>query len=327
MRDLSRLPHMRLIAAGYHRTMSDDRPWADDRWDFAEGALVAPGRHAVRLLGGGRRYEAYLVWDDALHTLVVAKIVRPGQTDDPGTLAGLASEAEILGRLAHPSLVRCFDAVLEGERPHLVLELLDGPRLSTLERRFGIIIEQLLPLALQLCSVLHYMAGQGYVHLDVKPRNIIMSSTPKLIDLSVAQTFAGARSSSSQIGTDAYMAPEQCDPARFGEIGFASDSWGLGVTLYEALAGERPFPDGEHGAESLGARYPQTVSEPEPLDDDVLPPLREVVLACLEDDPDARPLPAEISEALEPLAALLPLPRLGRFRPGSKPPRPPAPAR
>ncbi|HEU4448719.1 MAG TPA: serine/threonine-protein kinase [Gaiellaceae bacterium] len=307
--------------------MSDDRPWADDRWDFAEGALVAPGRHAVRLLGGGRRYEAYLVWDDALHTLVVAKIVRPGQTDDPGTLAGLAGEAEILGRLAHPSLVRCFDAVLEGERPHLVLELLDGPRLSTLERRFGIIIEQLLPLALQLCSVLHYMAGQGYVHLDVKPRNIIMSSTPKLIDLSVAQTFAGARSSSSQIGTDAYMAPEQCDPRRFGEIGPRTDVWGLGVTLHEALARARPFPDGDHESEALAERFPQLVTEPRPLPADVPPLLADVVRDCLADDPRERPLPAEIAEALEPLAALLPLPRLGRFRPGGTPARPPAPAR
>jgi serine/threonine protein kinase len=155
----------------------------------------------------------------------------------------LRGEAEALSQLAHPSLVRCFDAVLDGERPHLVLELLDGPRLSTLERRYGIVVEQLLPLALQLCSALHYMHGRGWAHLDVKPRNIIMSSTPKLIDLSVALRFEDARRAASQIGTDAYMAPEQCDPDRFGQIGPTSDSWGLGVTLYEALAAEYPFPE------------------------------------------------------------------------------------
>jgi eukaryotic-like serine/threonine-protein kinase len=300
--------------------------WELDTWGFAEGDEIAPGRHAVRLLGGGRRYEAYLVWDDELYSLVVAKVVRPGRTAHEGTLAGLAGEAEALSQLAHPSLVRCFDAVLDGERPHLVLELLDGPRLSTLERRYGIVVEQLLPLALQLCSALHYMHGRDWAHLDVKPRNIIMSSTPKLIDLSVALRFEDARRAASQIGTDAYMAPEQCDPDRFGQIGPTSDSWGLGVTLYEALAAERPFPDGDPVAESLAARYPQLAHEPEPLDEDVLPPLREVVLACLEDDPRARPLPAEIAEALEPLVALLPLPRLGRFRPGSRPARPPTPA-
>lgn len=301
--------------------------WELDTWGFAEGDLIAPGRHAVRLLGGGRRYEAYLAWDDDLHTLVVVKVVRPGRTTHRRTLAGIAGEAEALSRLAHPSLVRCFDAVLDGERPHLVLELLDGPRLSTLERRYGIAVEQLLPLALQLCSALHYMHGRGWAHLDVKPRNIIMSSTPKLIDLSVALRFEDAWRAESQIGTDAYMAPEQCDPARFGLIGPASDSWGLGVTLYEALAGERPFPAGDPEAAALETRYPQLACEPDPLGEDVLPPLREAVLACLVDDPGSRPLPAEISGALEPLTALLPLPRLGRFRPGSRPSRPPARAR
>jgi serine/threonine protein kinase len=304
-----------------------DHSWETDTWDFAEGDVIVPGRHAVRLLGGGRRYEAYLVWDDALHALVVAKVVRPGRTTHEGTLAGLAGEAEALSHLAHPSLVRSFDAVLEGPRPHIVLELLDGPRLSTLERRYGLAVEQLLPLALQICSALHYMHGQRYVHLDVKPRNIIMSSTPKLIDLSVALRFEDARQVISPVGTDAYMAPEQCDPARFGEIGPGSDSWGLGVTLYEALARRRPFPDGDEDADSLAARYPQVASAPAPLGDDVLPLVRDVVMRCLDQDPASRPAPAAIADALEPVVALLPLPRLGLFRPGSRPSRPPAPAR
>jgi serine/threonine protein kinase len=304
-----------------------ENAWETDTWGFEEGDAIAPGRHAVRLLGGGRRYEAYLTWDDALHALVVAKVVRPAQTRDRRTLSGLAGEAEALGVLAHPSLVRSFDAVLEGERPHLVLELLDGPRLSTLERRYGVILEQLLPLALQLCSVLHFMATRGWAHLDVKPRNIIMSSTPKLIDLSVAQPFERARRSTSPIGTDAYMAPEQCDPARFGEIGPRTDVWGLGVTLYEALADGLPFPRGDEAATELAARYPQTARPPAPLQRDVPAALAEVVFACLADDPAARPGQADVAAALEPLAALLPQPRLGRFRPGSRPARPPAPAR
>ncbi|HSE80155.1 MAG TPA: serine/threonine-protein kinase [Gaiellaceae bacterium] len=301
--------------------------WEKDTWCLAEGDPIIPGRHAVRLLGGGRRYEAYLVWDDDLHALAVAKVVRPRQTANERILAGLAGEAEALAHLAHPSLVRSFDAVLDGERPHLLLELLDGLRLSTLERRYGVVVEQLLPLALQVCSALHYIHGRGWAHLDVKPRNIIMSSTPKLIDLSVAMRLEDARRVTAPIGTDAYMAPEQCNPARFDEIGPLSDSWGLGVTLYEALARQRPFPDGDKTAETLAARYPQVATEPGPLDDGFAQPLRDVVLACLEDDPASRPAPAEIAATLEPLAALLPLPRLGRFRPGSRPSRPPAPAR
>jgi eukaryotic-like serine/threonine-protein kinase len=301
--------------------------WKDDVWGFEEGDEIAPGRYAVRLLGGGRRYEAYLAWDDVLHALVVVKAIRPGQVDSLGTLAGMTGEAEALGSLAHPSIVRCFDAVLDGERPHLVLELLDGPRLSTLERRYGIVVEQLLPLALQLCSALHYMAARGYSHLDVKPRNIIMSSTPKLIDLSVARRFEEARRTREPIGTDAYMAPEQCDPARFGEIEPRTDVWGLGVTLFEALARRRPFPDGGRGSEIPAKRFPQLVREPEPLPKEIPPPVAEVVGACLHDDPRERPAAAEVAERLQPLVAGLPMPRIGRFRPGSTPTRPPAPPR
>jgi hypothetical protein len=66
---------------------------------------------------------------------VVAKLLRPDQTSDAAARRVLAAEADMLGRLAHRMLVRAFDAALDGERPHLVLELVEGPRLSTLIRR------------------------------------------------------------------------------------------------------------------------------------------------------------------------------------------------
>src|SRR5918992_1013401 len=147
---------------------------------------IGPGRYATRLLGGGRRYEAYLAWDDALHALVVAKVVRPALVDSAPVRRALEGEARALAALNHPTIVRMFDAVLDGKHPHLLLEHLDGPRLSTLTRRYRVIVEQLLPLALELCSALHYMHAQRWLHLDVKPRNVVMSGRPRLIDLSVA---------------------------------------------------------------------------------------------------------------------------------------------
>src|SRR5918999_1440658 len=109
-------------------------------WGFQEGDELSPGRTALELLGGGRRDEAALV-----------------------------------RRLSHPMLLRSFGAVLHGERPQLVLEHIEGLRLSTTVRRFGVVLEQLLPLALNLCAVLHYLASERVVHLDVKPSNIIMA--------------------------------------------------------------------------------------------------------------------------------------------------------
>src|ERR671914_2985311 len=202
---------------------------------------IAPGLRTLRLLGGGLRYQAYIAHSEHLRALVVAKVVRDELAADPGVLAGLRGEARMLDRLAHPMLLRGFGAVLDGPRPHLVLELIEGPRLSTLIRRHGVDLEQLLPLALNLCSVLHYLARERVVHLDVKPRNIIMGAEPRLIDLSIARSVDELALLRSPAGTDAYMAPEQCDPDRFGEIGPPADVWGLGVTLHEALTRTRLF--------------------------------------------------------------------------------------
>jgi serine/threonine protein kinase len=292
---------------------------AQDTWGLAEGDEIVPGRYAVRLLGGGRRYEAYLAWDDELWTLVVAKLIRPSLVNDPVTLAGLAGEVQALDALNHPAVVRSFGAELSGERPHVVLEYLDGPRLSTLIRRYGVIVEQLLPLALELCSALHYIANSGYVHLDVKPKNVIMSAPPRLIDLSVATPAVDVARLQSPTGTDAYMSPEQCDRSRFAEIGPASDVWGLGVTLYEALTKSLPFREGVHvdGAAPAG-RYPQLIDEPAPMPADVHPDIVGVIAACLRKRPEDRPTAIELASTLEPWVASLPQARLGLFRPGGR---------
>ena len=86
----------------------------ESRWGFSEGDEIAPGRTAIKLLGGGFRYEAYLTWDDRLRALVVLKVVRPGLVSDQRTLSGLAGEVEMLERLSHPVLVRSFGYDLEG---------------------------------------------------------------------------------------------------------------------------------------------------------------------------------------------------------------------
>jgi eukaryotic-like serine/threonine-protein kinase len=284
-------------------------------WHFHEGEEIAEGIQAVRLLGGGRRYEAYLAWHEHLRALVVVKVVRPGLVAETGTLAGLRGEARHLARLAHPMLLRSFGGQLDGERPHIVLELIDGPRLSTLIRRYGVDLEQLLPLALNLCAVLHYLAHERVVHLDVKPANIIMAGEPRLIDLSIARRMDELGALRVPVGTDAFMAPEQCDPRLFERIGPASDVWGLGATLHTALTGRRPFADD-------GMRFPQLRTAPLGLPDGVPAPVADIVRACLRPDPADRPTAAEIGDRLEPIVDALPAPRLGRFRPTPRRTRP-----
>ena len=285
-------------------------------WGFVEGDEIVPGRSALQRLGGGFRYEAYLAWDELLHAVVVVKIVRPGLVESERALRGLRGEAEMLIRVDHPVILRGFDAVTAGERPHLVLEHLEGPRLSTLLRKYGPLpVEQLVPLAIQLCSALHYLGETGIAHLDVKPSNIIMGAPPRLIDLSVALLLDEREVLSTPVGTDGYMAPEQCDPTRLGPVGTPADVWGLGTTLYRAVERRAPVRRvGDRDADPE-RRWPQLIESPRPLDRAVEAAIAEPVMSCLARDPAARPRPGELAAVLEPILGALPKPRLSRLKP------------
>lgn len=286
-----------------------------DSWQLAEGDPFTPDLTVISKLGGGAAYEAYLAFDEITYTAVVVKAVRPAQVADEATLRGLRREAETLEQLAHPALVRLLRTAPEGGRPHLVLEHLDGPRLSTLVRRHGPLSpQQYLPLAIEVASSLHYMHRRGFVHLDVKPSNIIMGAPAKLIDVSVARTLERASAVTYPLGTDSYMSPEQCDPPRSGTPVPASDVWGLGATLYEAVSGSLAFAEGDSRADQVVDRWPQLLDEPYPLPESVPQPISALVLACLDPEPTKRPTPGEVADELAPILGQLPQGSLGGFK-------------
>jgi serine/threonine protein kinase len=281
---------------------------------MAEGDAIAPGRTVLRRLGGGRRYEVFLVWDEHRLSVLVAKVLRPDQSTDPAAVRELRREAELLDQLGHPVVVRGFDATPEGPFPHLLLEHLEGPTLQSLLERHGPLgMEQLLPLGLHVASALHYLAREKIVHLDVKPDNLVMGAPPRLIDFSVARRAESAAKLARPVGTDAYMAPEQCGAGRDGmpPVGPAADVFGLGVTLQYALTGARAFPRGVGGDAARGAsdpevRFPQLTRGPAALPRRTPAALAELLAAMLAFDPADRPTAAEVAGALEPVVSDLP---------------------
>ncbi|MCW2814327.1 MAG: serine/threonine protein kinase [Nocardioides sp.] len=280
-------------------------------WRLREGDEITPELTAMRLLGGGSAYEAYLAFDETTLAPVVVKLVRPDQVDDAATLRGLAREVDSLARANHPVVVRGLRHVLDGDRPHVVLENIDGPRLSSLLRRHGRLSEQqYLPLAIDIASALHFFRVIDLCHLDIKPSNVIMGAPARLIDLSVARTSERAAGLSHQIGTDFYMSPEQAAPGELGSPGYASDVWGLGATLFHAVAGYRPFDEGDAGARDLEKRFPQLVDEPYTLPDGVPAEVAKVLYAAMAFRPEDRPEPREVADALEPVLTAQPAHKL-----------------
>jgi serine/threonine protein kinase len=273
-------------------------------WNFEAGTEIVPGRMSQSLLGGGERFEAYVTFNTRLMMPTVVKILRPAFVDDDRARRSVRREGETLARLNHPGLTRLFGMDVDGERPYLEMEFIDGPRLSTLIRRHGRLNpEQAFPLGRQVAATLHYLHAERFLHLDVKPSNIIMGPVPRLIDLSVARRTERADRINGFIGTDAYMSPEQADPDRWPTIGPKSDVWGVAATLYYAVAKRLPFSKGRR--RGVGPdRFPQLAERPEVLDPiRHSPGLSDLVMAALADDPAERPSVAELFDRFDELAA------------------------
>jgi serine/threonine protein kinase len=271
-------------------------------WNFRSGAEIADGRRVLEALGGGGRYEVFLVFDDAIGSEAVAKVLRPDRVEDARAVNSLRREAMLVERLEHPVLVRGLGSVLDGSFPHLALEYVNGENLKdVLEAEAALRVAEALDLAVNLLAAAEHLARHEVAHLDLKPSNVVMTDPPRLIDLGAARSFQELEARRTPIGTAAYMAPEQCDPGAT-PVGPPADVWGVGTTLYHALTGNRPFSAPGPRGSAPTVRYRQLVEEPRSIPDYVPEPVAREVLRMLDRDPAARPTATEAAVRLEALA-------------------------
>jgi serine/threonine protein kinase len=225
----------------------------------------------------------YLVWHHKSWCPMFCKVLRSQEAAQ--------READILLALAHPNIVRCFG--IDGST-HLLMEYLEGPSLHQLmkslpKRRLN--INDAVRISMYVGAALSHIHDRGALHLDVKPSNIvIVNGRAILCDFGVAR-WQSVERPDYMSGTEGYVAPEECLRER---ITPAADVFGLGVTLYELLTGNMPFPE-----KGKTEPYPQ-VSRPPSLVRQyraaVPVGLEKLVQKCLSRDPGERPT----------LAALLP---------------------
>jgi serine/threonine protein kinase len=254
------------------------------------GAVLAPGYRVVRHLARGRPLDVYDAWSEERRTRCVAKRLRPDCAGDPAARRRLLAEGRLLRRLSHPHLVRGYE-VVDGAEPAVILEPLPGDTLDLLihESARRMPAAAVAGLGRQLASAVAYLHGEGVLHLDLKPSNVVVhAGRATLIDLSIARAPGRVRRG---LGTPAYMSPEQ---ARGGPVDERADVWGLGCVLFEAATGAMPFDD-DPDDDGLGA-------------DRAAPPVRALrrlpagvgaaIDGCLAADPARRPAVADLWAAL-----------------------------
>jgi eukaryotic-like serine/threonine-protein kinase len=238
-------------------------------------------------------FDVYDAWSVERESRCIVKTLRPDRLRDSGARRRLLAEGHLLEDLRHPGIVRAYET-LRSPQPMVAMETLTGETLARLieRRRRPLSAHELAFLGLQLSSAIGYLHRRGWVHLDLKPSNIVAESgRAKLIDLSIARRPGRAKAG---VGTWCYMAPEQ---ARGGRLGEPADVWGIGVVLWEAACGETPFGDESHEYPQLEHRAPPLRSRRR-----LTPALAALVDRCLEPDPSGRPSLAELRAVLEPLA-------------------------
>ena len=244
-------------------------------------------------IGSGGFGTVYRAWDERLQRPVAVKVVEGDQR-----APRIAREAQAVARLAHRNIATLYELASEGGRSYLVSELVEGEPLRAIGRRGALSDRMVAMIGADAAAALAHAHRNGVIHRDVKPENVLVADAgeAKLVDFGIAR-IAGERTltrTGGVIGTLAYMAPEQADGLRPGP---AADVYSLALTLYECFCGEHPLlRDGP-------AATARAIGEPIAPLTDVRPglprELTETIDACLEVDPEARPLVSELEDVLE----------------------------
>jgi serine/threonine protein kinase len=255
-----------------------------------EGDVLAPGYEVISHLSRGRALDVYDVWSDERDCRCIAKVARADR-QEPRVRRRLVQEGELLLELAHPHIVRAYE-LHRRPRTLLVLETLGGETaehmIQSSARRLA--IADVAHLGLHLCSAIGYLHGRGFLHLDLKPSNVIVESgRARVIDLSLTRRPGPV---ARGMGSPPYLSPEQ---ARGRHAGAAADVWGIGATLYEAATGERPFPDARPRVYPQRDRRAPSVAERRRAPAE----FTRVVDACLSPEPSERPSVAELADELD----------------------------
>src|SRR5581483_3618952 len=196
--------------------------------------------HAV--IGEGTFGRVYRGLDRRLARTVAVKVIKPWWTEDARWGEAFEREARLLARVTDPGIVQIFDVGHAPEGLYFVAEFVDGESLAALLSGHPLPPWRATEIAEQLCRALSGAHKRGIVHRDVKPANVLISrhGQVKLTDFSVARLAEGTTDgvAGTVVGTPRYMAPEQARGLRTTP---ATDVYGVGVVLYEMLAGRPPF--------------------------------------------------------------------------------------
>jgi serine/threonine-protein kinase len=263
--------------------------------DSLLGGRYLPGPE----LGSGGMAHVYLATDTALDREVAVKVLRDQYGADPVYRERFSREAKAAGRLEHPNIVKVLDSGWQDGSPYIVMELVRGASLrEALERNGPLTVNETIDIGAQIAGALDCAHRNGILHRDVKPENILVETPdgelPKqpgklralLTDFGIATADEdeSLTTSNTILGSVGYLAPER---ATGHSATVASDIYGLGIVLFECLAGHRPF-EGDGPVATMMAHANDPVPPLRSINPAVPPGLEHAVQRALAKEPADR---------------------------------------
>ncbi|WP_051301416.1 serine/threonine-protein kinase [Actinomadura rifamycini] len=290
---------------------------------MAQGRLLGNRYRLDSVVGRGGMGTVWRAHDTMLDREVAVKEVElpPGLTESEHAVLyeRTLREARASARLNHPGVVTVHDVVEEAGRPWIVMELVTAPSLQDLLERGPVGHRRIAEIGLQMLGALRHAHEKGILHRDVKPSNVLITATGRVVltDFGIAQMEGDSTLTQTGLvmGSPAYIPPERAAGERAVP---ASDLWGLGATIYAAVEGRSPYERPDAMASLQAA-----LTEPVPPARNA-GPLARVLEGLLAREPRVRMTAAQAQPLLTQVATM-PEPRPPAPRPAPRPTPAPAP--
>lgn len=247
------------------------------------------GRYELQAkIGSGGMGNVYKIYDPVLDRILALKILNLSLNTEEGRNRFMR-EARATAKLNHPHIICVHDIGEHDGRNFFTMDYIEGCPFKEHYACEHVTVQEILRLFMQVCDAIHYAHEQHIIHRDIKPSNIMIENktTAKVMDFGLAKILHADDQLSrtgQQMGTPAYMSPEQADGAA---VDVRTDVYSLGATLYEALTKRPPFQGENH----FNIIYQLHYKDPVPLrlmNPDISIELEAICLKCLEKSPNNR---------------------------------------
>ena len=266
------------------------------------GTTLGARYEILRVLGQGGMGTVYLARDRELDRIVALKTIREDLASSTDTFRRFKQELILARQITHRNVIRIFDlGQAEGIR-FITMEYIEGEDLQrVLKREKKLEPARAANIIGQVCRALEAAHGEGVIHRDLKPQNIMLDKKDRayVMDFGIARSTlaSGMTHTGAVVGTPDYMSPEQ---AKGLPVDARSDLFAVGIIFYEMLSGDAPFP----ADTTMGKLWKRTSEPARPLreiDKNIPEPLSRIVKHCLEIEPERRF--ASASELLQEIEA------------------------